>query len=51
MKNTVELIYTDSLPLVISLNGHTLQEYMQETRGYCLATCSVHAGVDSRGRE
>ncbi|MFP1557610.1 hypothetical protein ACLB1T_09080 [Escherichia coli] len=22
------------LPLVISLNGHTLQEYMQETRGY-----------------
>ncbi len=35
-ENTVELIYTDSLPLVISLNGHTLQEYMQETRGYAL---------------
>ncbi|XNM78957.1 IgaA/UmoB family intracellular growth attenuator [Escherichia coli] len=29
-ENTVELIYTDSLPLVISLDGHTLQEYMQE---------------------
>ncbi len=28
-ENTVELIHTDSLPLVISLNGHTLQEYMK----------------------
>lgn len=35
-ENTVELIRTDSLPLVISLNGHTLQEYMQETRGYAI---------------
>ncbi len=24
---------------------------MQETRGYAFATCSVNAGVDSRGRE
>ncbi len=30
MRILVELIHTDSLPLVISLNGHTLQEYMQK---------------------
>lgn len=28
--NDVELILTDSLPLVIALNGHTLQNYTQE---------------------
>ncbi len=35
-ENSVELIYTSSLPLVISLNGHTLNEYMQEAHGYAL---------------
>ncbi|WP_330985000.1 MULTISPECIES: intracellular growth attenuator family protein [Enterobacterales] len=35
-ENTVELIHTDSLPLVISLNGHTLQDHKQEARGYAL---------------
>lgn len=29
--NDVELILTDTLPLIISLNGHTLQNYSQET--------------------
>ena len=32
-ENNVELIRTDSMPLVISLNGHTLSEYMSEERG------------------
>ncbi|MEJ8323272.1 intracellular growth attenuator family protein [Kosakonia sacchari] len=32
-ENNVELIRTDSMPLVISLNGHTLSEYMHEERG------------------
>ncbi|WES68814.1 intracellular growth attenuator family protein [Superficieibacter sp. HKU1] len=35
-ENSVELIYTSSLPLVISLNGHTLNEYIQEAHGYAL---------------
>ncbi len=49
-ENTVELIYTDLLPLVISLNGHTLQEYMQETRGYALQPVpSTQASI--RGEE
>ncbi len=49
-ENTVELIHTDSLPLVISLNGHTLQEYMQETRGYALQPVpSTQASI--RGEE
>jgi len=29
--NDVELILTDTLPLIISLNGHTLENYSQET--------------------
>ena len=29
-ENSVELIHTDSLPLVITLNDHTLNEYLQE---------------------
>lgn len=29
--NDVELILTDTLPLIISLNGHNLQNYSQET--------------------
>lgn len=49
-ENNVELIHTDSLPLVISLNGHTLQEYMQETRGYALQpVSSTRASI--RGEE
>ncbi|EFG1226509.1 intracellular growth attenuator protein IgaA [Escherichia albertii] len=49
-ENTVELIHTNSLPLVISLNGHTLQEYMQETRGYALQpVSSTQASI--RGEE
>lgn len=48
--NNVELILTDTLPLVISLNGHTLQEYMQESRGYALQnTASTQASI--RGEE
>lgn len=39
-ENNVELIHTDTLPLVISLNGHTLQEYMQEARDYALQPAS-----------
>ncbi|OAT77232.1 Intracellular growth attenuator protein igaA [Mangrovibacter phragmitis] len=31
--NNVDLVITDSLPLVIGLNGHTLKNYHQETRG------------------
>ncbi len=51
-ENTVELIHTDSLPLVISLNGHTLQEYMQETRGYALQPVpSTQASIRGEERE
>ncbi|MDX6019441.1 intracellular growth attenuator family protein [Scandinavium sp. V105_16] len=35
-ENAVELIYTDSLPLVISLNGHTLHDHKQEAKGFAL---------------
>lgn len=49
-ENSVELIHTDTLPLVISLNGHSLQEYMQEARGYALQpTPSTQASI--RGEE
>ncbi len=49
-ENAVELIRTDTLPLVISLNGHTLSEYMQETRGYSLEVqTSTQASI--RGEE
>ncbi|EAA5903149.1 intracellular growth attenuator protein IgaA [Salmonella enterica] len=49
-ENNVELILTDTLPLVISLNGHTLQEYMQESRGYALQNkASTQASI--RGEE
>lgn len=49
-ENSVELIHTNTLPLVISLNGHTLQEYMQEARGYALQhTTSTQASI--RGEE
>ncbi|QMI03606.1 intracellular growth attenuator protein IgaA [Citrobacter sp. RHB25-C09] len=49
-ENSVELIHTDTMPLVISLNGHTLQEYMQEARGYVLQSAtSTQASI--RGEE
>lgn len=34
--NEVELIRTETLPLVISLNGHSLQDPLYETQGYTL---------------
>jgi hypothetical protein len=39
-ENSVELIHTDSLPLVISLNGHTLNEYLQEAPRFALERAS-----------
>lgn len=39
-ENSVELIHTDSLPLVISLNGHTLNEYVQEAPRFALERAS-----------
>ena len=35
-ENSVELISTTSLPLVIALNGQTLSDYPQESRGFAL---------------
>ena len=49
-ENSVEFIRTDTLPLVISLNGHTLNEYTQEMRGYSLEPqTSTQASI--RGEE
>ncbi|MGY5955073.1 Intracellular growth attenuator protein IgaA [Kosakonia sp. BK9b] len=49
-ENNVELIRTDSLPLVISLNGHTLGEYMYEERsGDLERVSSTHSAI--RGEE
>ncbi|EPF3216873.1 intracellular growth attenuator family protein [Enterobacter hormaechei] len=39
-ENSVELIHTDTLPLVISLNGHTLSEYVQEAPRFALERAS-----------
>ncbi len=39
-ENSVELIHTDTLPLVISLNGHTLNEYVQEAPRFALERAS-----------
>ena len=39
-ENSVELIHTDSLPLVISLNCHTLNEYLQEAPRFALERAS-----------
>ncbi len=50
-ENTVELIHTDSLPLVISLNGHTLQAYMPGNSQLCLATCFSSTQASIRGEE
>ncbi|MWL74183.1 Intracellular growth attenuator protein igaA, partial [Escherichia coli] len=35
-ENSVELIQTDSIPLVIALNGHTIGEYVQEAPRFAL---------------
>lgn len=35
-ENAVELIHTSGIPLVISLNGHTLRDHKQEAQGYAL---------------
>lgn len=49
-ENRVELIQTDTLPLVISLNGHTLNGDEHEARGYALElTSSTQASI--RGEE
>ena len=40
-ENSVELISTDSLPLVIALNGQTLSDYPHESRGLALEKSSV----------
>ncbi|MFO3953916.1 intracellular growth attenuator family protein [Enterobacter hormaechei] len=39
-ENSVELIHTDTLPLVISLNSHTLSEYVQEAPRFALERAS-----------
>ena len=39
-ENSVELIHTDSLPLVISLNGHHLNEYVHEAPRFALERAS-----------
>ena len=49
-ENSVELIHTDTLPLVISLNGHTLSEYVQEAPRFALERASG-AQASIRGEE
>lgn len=49
-ENNVEVIRTDSLPLVISLNGHTLGEYIYEERGSELESLPAHHSA-IRGEE
>jgi Intracellular growth attenuator protein IgaA len=49
-ENSVELIHTDALPLVISLNGHTLDEYVQEAPRFALEHASA-AQASIRGEE
>jgi hypothetical protein len=49
-ENSVELIPTDSIPLVITLNGHTISEYAQEAPRYALErVSSTQASI--RGEE
>lgn len=49
-ENSVELISTDSLPLVIALNGQTLSDYPQESRGFALEKprCLEHPSAGKR---
>ncbi len=49
-ENSVDLIPTDSLPLVIALNGHALSDYPQEARGYALERASA-TQASIRGEE
>lgn len=49
-ENTVELIHTESLPLIISLNGHTLRDHKQEARGFALEQRSA-TQASIRGEE
>ncbi|WP_163360194.1 IgaA/UmoB family intracellular growth attenuator, partial [Enterobacter hormaechei] len=46
----VSLIPTDSLPLVIVLNDHTLRDYPQEARSYALERASA-TQASIRGEE
>lgn len=49
-ENSVELIHTDSLPLVISLNGHTISDYAREAPRYALERASA-TQASIRGEE
>jgi hypothetical protein len=49
-ENSVELIHTDSIPLVIALNGHSIAEYVQEAPNFVLEhVSSTQASI--RGEE
>ncbi len=49
-ENSVELIHTDSIPLVIVLNGHSIAEYVQEAPHFALEhVSSTQASI--RGEE
>lgn len=49
-ENSVELIQTDSIPLVIALNGHTIGEYVQEAPRFALEHVSA-TQASIRGEE
>ena len=49
-ENSVELIPTDSLPLVITLNGHSLSDYRREAQSYALERASA-TQASIRGEE
>ena len=49
-ENSIELIVTDDMPLVITLNGHSLKAYSQENRQFVLeSSSSTQASI--RGEE
>ncbi len=49
-ENSIELIVTDDMPLVIGLNGHSLKSYSQESHNFALeSTTSTQASI--RGEE
>lgn len=50
-ENSVELIPTDSLPLVITLNGHSLSDYRRGSAKLRHGTRFGHPGLHSRRRE
>ena len=48
--NRIELVRTETMPLVISLNGHALQDYVSEAAGFALEnTPTEHSFI--RGEE